>query len=190
MDETSVELSGLLEEEKLKGVPVLIFANKQDLANAMSPDQVNIFFSRARPPGLTPSLLSDHYPLKHCHSTTSCSIFSRKCTFYRLGSLVICCCSAGHGGAGSGHTTRPCVAHPAMLRQDGRGLARRHGEARQKHRSKVRRGLSGRRTGRIPAGSSPVKVDSPTCAQFHAGTCFWWFALLPADLFIGRVSAG
>jgi signal recognition particle receptor subunit beta len=40
MDETSVELSQLLEEEKLKGVPVLIFANKQDLANAMSPDQV------------------------------------------------------------------------------------------------------------------------------------------------------
>jgi ADP-ribosylation factor-like protein 3 len=40
MDETSVELSGLLEEEKLKGVPVLIFANKQDLANALSPDQV------------------------------------------------------------------------------------------------------------------------------------------------------
>ena len=40
MDETSVELSALLEEEKLKGVPVLIFANKQDLANALSPDQV------------------------------------------------------------------------------------------------------------------------------------------------------
>ncbi len=43
MDETSVELSALLEEEKLKGVPILIFANKQDLANAMSPDQVIYF---------------------------------------------------------------------------------------------------------------------------------------------------
>jgi signal recognition particle receptor subunit beta len=45
MDETSVELSGLLEEEQLKGVPILIFANKQDLANAMSPDQVTCFDS-------------------------------------------------------------------------------------------------------------------------------------------------
>ncbi len=41
IDETSVELSGLLEEEKMKGVPLLIFANKQDLMNAMTPDKVN-----------------------------------------------------------------------------------------------------------------------------------------------------
>jgi ADP-ribosylation factor-like protein 3 len=40
MEETGVELSSLLEEEKLAGVPVLIFANKQDLLNAMPPKEV------------------------------------------------------------------------------------------------------------------------------------------------------
>ena len=42
MDETGVELNQLLEEEKLAGVPLLIFANKQDLVNAMSPDEVTV----------------------------------------------------------------------------------------------------------------------------------------------------
>jgi ADP-ribosylation factor-like protein 3 len=41
MEETGVELSSLLEEEKLAGVPVLIFANKQDLLNAMPPKEVS-----------------------------------------------------------------------------------------------------------------------------------------------------
>ena len=40
MDETGVELNQLLDEEKLAGVPLLIFANKQDLMNAMGPDEV------------------------------------------------------------------------------------------------------------------------------------------------------
>lgn len=40
MEETGVELASLLEEEKLAGVPVLIFANKQDLLNAMPPKEV------------------------------------------------------------------------------------------------------------------------------------------------------
>lgn len=40
IDETGVELQALLEEEKLAGVPVLIFANKKDLMNAMSPDEL------------------------------------------------------------------------------------------------------------------------------------------------------
>uniref|UniRef100_A0A667Y962 ADP-ribosylation factor-like protein 3 n=2 Tax=Myripristis murdjan TaxID=586833 RepID=A0A667Y962_9TELE len=34
-EETGVELSELIEEENLHGVPVLIFANKQDVATAM-----------------------------------------------------------------------------------------------------------------------------------------------------------
>ncbi|KRY79158.1 ADP-ribosylation factor-like protein 3 [Trichinella pseudospiralis] len=34
-DETGVELMELLEEEKLTNVPLLIFANKQDLVNAV-----------------------------------------------------------------------------------------------------------------------------------------------------------
>lgn len=40
MDETGVELNQLLEEVQLAGVPLLVFANKQDLLNAMGPDDV------------------------------------------------------------------------------------------------------------------------------------------------------
>ena len=36
------ELRELLDEEKLSGVPVLVFANKQDLMNAAPPDEVNL----------------------------------------------------------------------------------------------------------------------------------------------------
>lgn len=39
-DETGVELNELLEEEKLSGVPVLIFANKQDLMSAASASEI------------------------------------------------------------------------------------------------------------------------------------------------------
>eukprot|EP01105_Mastigella_eilhardi_P028316 TRINITY_DN924_c0_g1_i3.p1 TRINITY_DN924_c0_g1~~TRINITY_DN924_c0_g1_i3.p1 ORF type:complete len:187 (-),score=60.84 TRINITY_DN924_c0_g1_i3:75-611(-) len=38
--ESGDELSKLLQEEKLSGIPVLIFANKMDLANAMPPKQI------------------------------------------------------------------------------------------------------------------------------------------------------
>ncbi|CAM9379352.1 unnamed protein product [Ectocarpus sp. 13 AM-2016] len=44
MDETGVELGQLLEEEKLAGIPVLIFANKQDLLSALSSDEVSAKF--------------------------------------------------------------------------------------------------------------------------------------------------
>jgi len=40
VEETGIELGQLLEEEKLTHVPVLIFANKQDLMNAMNPEEV------------------------------------------------------------------------------------------------------------------------------------------------------
>ena len=39
-DETAMELSELLEEEKLKNVPVLIFANKQDLLTAAKASEI------------------------------------------------------------------------------------------------------------------------------------------------------
>jgi ADP-ribosylation factor-like protein 3 len=39
--ETGIELSNLLEENKLAGVPLLVFANKQDLVTALPPDEVN-----------------------------------------------------------------------------------------------------------------------------------------------------
>jgi len=38
LDECGEELQKLLEEDKLAGVPVLIFANKQDLINALPAD--------------------------------------------------------------------------------------------------------------------------------------------------------
>ena len=40
MEETGIELGQLLDEEKLEGVPVLIFANKQDLLNASSAEEI------------------------------------------------------------------------------------------------------------------------------------------------------
>jgi ADP-ribosylation factor-like protein 3 len=42
MDETGTELAALLQEEKLAGLPLLILANKQDLATASPPDQITI----------------------------------------------------------------------------------------------------------------------------------------------------
>lgn len=42
--QTGVELGQLLEEEKLGGIPVLIFANKQDLLSALSSDEVRASF--------------------------------------------------------------------------------------------------------------------------------------------------
>lgn len=41
MEETGVELQQLLDEEKLSHVPVLVFANKQDLASALSPAEIS-----------------------------------------------------------------------------------------------------------------------------------------------------
>lgn len=38
--ETNAEFHSLLEEGKLAGVPVLVFANKQDLMSALPPDEV------------------------------------------------------------------------------------------------------------------------------------------------------
>ena len=43
LEETRVELDELLEQDKLNGVPVLVFANKQDLDLALKPDEVSLF---------------------------------------------------------------------------------------------------------------------------------------------------
>merc|ERR1712070_404011 len=40
VEEAQDELMELLDEDKLAGVPLLVFANKQDLINAASPDEV------------------------------------------------------------------------------------------------------------------------------------------------------
>eukprot|EP00040_Diaphanoeca_grandis_P041311 m.262803 g.262803 ORF g.262803 m.262803 type:complete len:186 (-) comp47033_c0_seq1:420-977(-) len=53
LEETGEELMKLLEEEKLEGVPVLIYANKQDLQGASKPSeigvQLNLHTIRQRP---------------------------------------------------------------------------------------------------------------------------------------------
>ncbi|KAH7825479.1 Arl3b [Monocercomonoides exilis] len=40
LEECGVELQKLLEEEKLSGLPLLVYANKMDLPTAMKPDEV------------------------------------------------------------------------------------------------------------------------------------------------------
>lgn len=53
MEETGVELQQLLDEEKLTGIPLVIFANKQDLLNALTPAEItqglNLHSIRDRP---------------------------------------------------------------------------------------------------------------------------------------------
>ncbi|GMH42019.1 hypothetical protein BSKO_09938 [Bryopsis sp. KO-2023] len=53
IEECASELGQLLEEEKLQGVSLLVLANKQDLVNALSADEVadllNLFVIRDRP---------------------------------------------------------------------------------------------------------------------------------------------
>ena len=41
LEETGVELGSLLEEAKMAGVPILVFANKQDLLNAIAASEVS-----------------------------------------------------------------------------------------------------------------------------------------------------
>jgi len=41
LEECTLELNDLLQEEKLSGVPVLIMANKQDLASALTPKDIS-----------------------------------------------------------------------------------------------------------------------------------------------------
>ncbi len=46
LQETGLELQDLLKEQKLQRVPVLVFANKQDLMTALPGDQVRICLIR------------------------------------------------------------------------------------------------------------------------------------------------
>ena len=59
IEETGAELDQLLDEEKLAGVPLLVFANKQDLVNAAPPSQVaekmQLISVRDRPWHIQPS---------------------------------------------------------------------------------------------------------------------------------------
>jgi ADP-ribosylation factor-like protein 3 len=44
MEEAGIEMQQLLEEDKLASVPLLIFANKQDLISAMTEEDVSLVF--------------------------------------------------------------------------------------------------------------------------------------------------
>lgn len=65
IEETGIELTSLLEEEELAGIPLLVLANKQDLLNAMPAKEVG---ERRR--FCTPSCLILNYRLpRRCCST-------------------------------------------------------------------------------------------------------------------------
>eukprot|EP01025_Chloroclados_australasicus_P013812 TRINITY_DN16465_c1_g2_i1.p2 TRINITY_DN16465_c1_g2~~TRINITY_DN16465_c1_g2_i1.p2 ORF type:complete len:178 (+),score=25.69 TRINITY_DN16465_c1_g2_i1:152-685(+) len=53
LEEAGNELNELLEEDTMQGVPLIVFANKQDLINAIRPDELaeglNLFCLRDRP---------------------------------------------------------------------------------------------------------------------------------------------
>merc|ERR1711968_89996 len=49
MEETALELSALLDEEKLANIPLLVFANKADLLTAMEPDAIVTALNEVRP---------------------------------------------------------------------------------------------------------------------------------------------
>ncbi len=42
LEESRDELANLLQEDALAGVPLLIYANKQDLTHAVSPEDVRL----------------------------------------------------------------------------------------------------------------------------------------------------
>ena len=44
LEESGLELAALLDESKLAGVPLLVFANKQDVMNALAADEVTLQF--------------------------------------------------------------------------------------------------------------------------------------------------
>ena len=68
MEETGLELDGLMCEEKLENVPILIFANKQDLMSAHSSDEIseglNLVSINDRPWNIQPCSAKDGEGLK------------------------------------------------------------------------------------------------------------------------------
>ena len=46
MEESGVELQQLLDEERLSHVPLMVMANKQDLLNALSQDEISLELGR------------------------------------------------------------------------------------------------------------------------------------------------
>jgi hypothetical protein len=69
IDETGLELNSLLQEEKLAGVPLLVFANKQDIVHALPAGEVL---------SLMLVLLFRSQRVSICtQSVTACGTFSR-----------------------------------------------------------------------------------------------------------------
>ena len=49
VEEAGEELGKLLQEDKMGGIPLMVFANKQDLLNALTADEVSFTPTRLRP---------------------------------------------------------------------------------------------------------------------------------------------
>ena len=47
VEESGMELRDLLDEEQLENVPLLVFANKQDLPTSLSAEEVGLKFTKA-----------------------------------------------------------------------------------------------------------------------------------------------
>ena len=86
------ELSELLQDESLAGVPVLVFANKQDLDLAMPPDEV---------------CMSVLHRLSYSHQMTASSLNSSQFSDCRQVPVDL--------------TDRSSLADPAVLCHQGRG---------------------------------------------------------------------
>lgn len=103
MGETGVELGQLLEEEKLDGIPLLVFANKQDLLNALPASDVSRTLCMA--PGASQAPLCGQWaatPEPGCsrrahHPITSADLYRPE----------------------PAHDSGPAVADPGVLGQDG-----------------------------------------------------------------------
>jgi ADP-ribosylation factor-like protein 3 len=84
MEETAIELQQLLDEEKLSGVPVLIYANKQDLLSALSVAELS--------QGLNLHCIRDRqWQIVPCSAKDGTGLQVRKTGRKRRSSVVVVC---------------------------------------------------------------------------------------------------
>jgi len=115
-----VELNSLLTEEKLAGVPVLIYANKQDLISALPAKEVR---------GEALCVITLHrYCLHYCSCNFSSSLYRNRldarvpCGIRSLtirhNSRMMCLCSAAGRGADATQHPRSSMDHSGLQCQD------------------------------------------------------------------------
>jgi len=83
MEECAEELQALLEEDKLAGVPLLIFANKQDMLAALPADEIEEM--------LNLSMISDRaWTIAACSGTTGEGIHQSIIILLKYQTIVQC----------------------------------------------------------------------------------------------------